>query len=257
MGSIRLLTFETFARHRNWFAYWQKVRPWNGTLWLDRSPCSEPFFDPLHWGMPQHCPTIGGLCRPNLKLVSGDTRVYVAPVDPSILLEDLQPFVCRYPIASGAARLYAVVAVLTLVKVYPTHGAAVADFLKREVHEYVPGIAAPFPPNLLPPGATTHAVPAAWTVAYAGGHPHLPPSNGFVSFYRQNIKEYQQRSARVGFAVCRADYLNVSRPAIITGAELLSLCPDNSSYPAGNVSGRRVSRADIEHLLQTVVDFSS
>lgn len=247
--SIRLLTFETFARKKAWFTYWQNVKPWNETLWLDRSPCSEPFFDPLHVNTVNHYPTIGGICRPNLKLQVGDWRVYVAQIDPKIPPSDLAPYVNpnRWPLSNNINGLYAVVAVLEIVHVYPSHLCAEKTFAKGRPEVLIPGQpAVTSPPNLLVSNRPDHTVPRGWCIAYAGNKPYLPNNAGYDDAYAVNVREYYGRAMRQSFAVCKAHYISLERPTVVTGTDLLRWAPTpNPKYPAGNVSGRIITQGQL------------
>lgn len=251
--NIRIMTFETFAKKDSWFNYWLQERPWNHTLWLDRSPCSEPFLDPIHVKGPGHQPTLGGLCRPNLPLKVGDVRVYVAKIDPGIAKNRLAPYVNAQQWKANDGGLYAVVAVLEIVILYRSHVLASQAFSRQQPRRFVPGQPPThYPPNLLWAPRPDYTVPKPWCIAYARGKPYLPTDAHYDAAYHVNVKEYYSRASRQGFAVCRAQYINLDHPTVLTGSELIGLAPGNPKYHAGNVSGRSITAHELVCIMKAL-----
>ncbi|MCY0899204.1 MAG: hypothetical protein OWU33_09790 [Firmicutes bacterium] len=213
--------------------------------------------DPLREGQDDRYPTIGGLCRPQLSLNSGDIRVYVTSIDPRIPAVALTPYVNprRWPPADGTS-LYALVAVLQIEIVYASHLAAKNAFDACKARIWIPGEPpGPYPPNLFDEGHPNYLVPGAWCIAYYGQRPkpYLPTSAGFQHAYNVNVKAYISRANQQKFAVCKAFYLNSQRPTVITDTDLLTIAPaDNPRFPAGNVSGRQLTRAQLDALLELI-----
>lgn len=257
--SVRLLTFEAFACNRDWFRQWLKTRPWNGALFVDRSPCSDPFLDPTHVGQPNHLPTIGHLCRPNLgrqtargdaQLQKGDRRIYVVRVDQRIIRDPklqtaLQEHTGRWPsLTSYDSGLYAIVADLEVQDTFPSHQAAEKTFTQSR--DWIPRQPHMLPPNLQP--SPDHAAPVDWCVSYdPTGQSHYAPNDlRRDCAWETNVQEYAGRAAWVTYACCRARFIDVHRPPVVTGAELLQLLkkPDGTDptprLPAGGPSGRPI-----------------
>lgn len=264
MSKASLFTFETFARKAEWFDYWNSIldeqKPWGGALFIDRSPCSDPFFDPSHVGQASHRPTIGNLCRPGLRLDLGNVRLYGARIDEKIDRKKLEPFVSGWPSSEGNG-LYAIVALLEVVRSYPNHQEAARIAFAKD-NEWIPGAgSSPWPPNLLPESDRSvdqyrNLVPRSWSISYGGKAPSLPNQPNNAEIYRQNVRQYIQRAQQEPYAVCQAHFLNVSRPPVFSGAEILDLMPTaiggKRPFPFGNANGRSVPLTSVFGFMEKV-----
>jgi hypothetical protein len=138
-GRMKLLTFESWVTRATWYNYalaHPEVVPFP---LIDRSPCQDPFFDPFATSADRR-PMISGLCRGramrNFRV--GDCFIYITRIDPRIV-----PYFATRNVTGPC---YFAVAALRVVRVWPTHEVAAANFAPRRyvsVPEHTP-----YPPNL-------------------------------------------------------------------------------------------------------------
>ncbi len=77
----KLLTCQTWVTEWNWFDYAQRYREQVPFLLVDRSPCTDPFFDPYASSEEERRPIISGLCRCIKNFRQGDTYIYITRVN--------------------------------------------------------------------------------------------------------------------------------------------------------------------------------
>ncbi|KRE70885.1 hypothetical protein [Paenibacillus sp. Soil750] len=137
MKTPKLLTFESWVSDYDWYQYAMNNRNYVPNLLVDRSPCSDPFFDPFTKHTERR-PIISGLCRGLKNFSVGDLFIYVTKIDPKVIL-DLK-------ISSNGTPMYFGVAVLRFTKLYASHLEASRHY---EPKQYVaePEIT-DYPPNL-------------------------------------------------------------------------------------------------------------
>jgi hypothetical protein len=138
-AETRLLTFQTWVTEARWYDYAVGHPDMVPLLLIDRSPCQDPFFDPLAAPL-QRRPVISGLCRGRAmrNLNPGDRFLYITRIAP--------PVANQIGVHAHQGHSYFSVAALRVVTVWQSHQEAAADF---EPRRYVakPTLT-PYPPNL-------------------------------------------------------------------------------------------------------------
>ena len=135
----KLLTFQTWVTDARWYDYAVAHPDLVPYPLIDRSPCQDPFFDPL--SDPQgRRPVISGLCRGRAmkNLTVGDRFIYLTRMAGRVA-RDLG-------LATRQGRAYIAVAALRVVRVWPSHQRAAAHFMPRQ-YVAMPKLT-PYPPNL-------------------------------------------------------------------------------------------------------------
>src|SRR5260221_5850171 len=113
-AGTKLLTFQTWVTDARWYDYTAEHPNLVPFPLIDRSPCQDPFFDPL--ADPEHRrPVISGLCRgramKNLK--AGDRFIYITRIAPGVA--------DRLGLAPKTGHLYFAVAALPVSEVWQSH----------------------------------------------------------------------------------------------------------------------------------------
>lgn len=134
----KLLTFESWVTRNTWYTYAKKFVERVPYMLVDRSPCTDPFFDPFAFSSERR-PLISGLCRARKNFNVGDVYIYVTRIDKSILKDLGIANIINSPTYFG-------VAALRIKKVYNSHEEASLAFTPRR---YIvnPNLT-PYPPNL-------------------------------------------------------------------------------------------------------------
>ena len=85
VAETKLLTFQTWVTDARWYDYAVKHPELVPFLLIDRSPCQDPFFDPLA-APQQRRPVISGLCRGRAmrNLHVGDRFMYITRIAPAV-----------------------------------------------------------------------------------------------------------------------------------------------------------------------------
>jgi hypothetical protein len=137
--NTKLLTFQTWVTDARWYDYAVAHPNLVPFPLIDRSPCQDPFFDPLAEPQ-QRRPVISGLCRGRAmkNLTAGDRFIYITRIA-SRVADDLG-------LAAGRGHLYFAVAALRVVTVWPSHQQAAAHLTPRR-YVAMPELT-PYPPNL-------------------------------------------------------------------------------------------------------------
>lgn len=245
----KLLTFESWVTRKEWFQYAQKHPERIPYPLVDRSPCSDPFFDPFS-SINDRRPLISGLCRGLRNFNIGDTYIYVTRVDRKIYkdlrLED-----------DGQGPLYFGVAALEISKLYSSHEEASAAYAPRQ---YVvnPSLTN-YPPNLAfnpchkswPEVATHHES----CITFDKENKPLTPEEATLEQwqYHCNVYYIRQKIKKLRAAECRVKSL--------LGQEALKLdvhaAPIFSPLDWGgrrlNVQGLRLDENTGQKLIRSIV----
>lgn len=203
-------------------------------LLADRSPCTEPFFDP-YADPADRRPLISGLCRGRKNFTCGERFVYVTPVHRVVLRQ----LACQYPHLAFDARdqsqHYFGVAALTVIRVWESHAAAAQDFVPRRY--VVDPVCTPYPPNLAhgdPPGG---AVSRESCVVYTKNGPHTPRTST-PDDWREQIGAYHALAVK-GKQPLRVAECKIER---VDGHEALRLNPQCAPlFTAANWGGSQMN----------------
>jgi hypothetical protein len=191
---IKLLTCQTWVTDWDWFVYARQHQGQVPFLLVDRSPCTDPFFDP-YASSEERRPIISGLCRCLKNFHKGDIYIYITRVDHRV---------CRalgIPMGNTTAS-YLGIAALTVAKVYESHAVAAATFTSRR---YVVAPApTPYPPNLAHEPHTPAAVLRDSCIV-SRDRAHSTPDCSTDVWWRQQLKIYhrRQRERQLRVAECR------------------------------------------------------
>lgn len=199
MSYAMLITFESWVTHLEWYSYAKCHPAAVPHLLVDRSQCTDPFFD-LFTPVSFARPLISGLCRPRRRYPERGRIVYLTRVDRRVLRELGR----AAPTASGA--VYFLVAALQIERTHPSHGAAADTFQPRRY--VIEPSSSPYPPNLAHgpyPGASVvrescithdmHADPPC---------PHTPDTST-KEMHRSHYNFYRTRQRTRPVAECRFD----------------------------------------------------
>ncbi len=207
----KLLTCQTWVTEWNWFDYAQRYREQVPFLLVDRSPCTDPFFDPYASSEEERRPIISGLCRCIKNFRQGDTYIYITRVNHKV---------CQ---ALGIATenmtaTYLGIAALTVVKVYESHAEAAATFTPRRY--VVAPTPTPYPPNLAHESNTQAVVQRESCIVSLDAH--FTPDCSTDDQWRKQIKIYHWRERKHHLRVAKCHVRHVD------GHEALQLCPERA-----------------------------
>lgn len=212
----KLLTCQTWVTKWGWFVYAQNHPKQVPFLLVDRSPCTDPFFDPYAPSKEERRPIISGLCRCIKNFQQGDTYIYITHVDPRVCRElDIQ--------TENLNATYLGIAALTVIQVYESHAEAAATFTSR--HYVVAPVPTPYPPNLAHEPDTRAAVQReSCIVSLRRDHSsiHYTPDCSTDDQWRQQVRFYhmRQKEKHLRVAVCGVQHVNAG--------EALQLCPERA-----------------------------
>lgn len=122
MSTAIIITFESWTTRHSWFDYARAHPAQVPLLLVDRSPCTDPYFDPFC--APESArPVISGLCRRRKNYTIGQRFVYITRVDPRVLSQ-----LGRLPVSAGPGPWYFGVAAVCVRSLHPSHRDAAATF---------------------------------------------------------------------------------------------------------------------------------
>ena len=232
-AGTRLLTFQTWVTDVRWYEYAVAHPDPVPFLLIDRSPCQDPFFDPL--ADPQHRrPVISGLCRGramrNLKV--GDRFMYITRIAHGVA--------GQLGLATSKGNLYFAVAALRVVNVWQSHQAASANFQPRR-YVALP-TETPYPPNLaFEPNPVASAAKECSIIHDENDKWHLPDDATDRMWTRQYLGYRTRSRLRAAECVIESEdgldclQLDVTRAPVIT--------PDWWGGAQMNVTGKRIPEA--------------
>jgi hypothetical protein len=212
----KLLTCQTWVTEWSWFDYAKKHREQVSFLLVDRSPCTDPFFDPYASSVEKRRPIISGLCRCIKNFHQGDTYIYITRVNLKVCHELGIP-------TENSMATYLGIAALTVVKVYESHAEAVSTFSSRRY--VVAPTPTPYPPNLAHESDTRAAVwRKSCIVSLRRDHSsvHYTPDCSTDDQWRQQVRFYHWREKEKHLRVAECSLQHVD------GREALQLYPEHA-----------------------------
>jgi hypothetical protein len=212
----KLLTCQTWVTEWNWFDYAQKHREQVPFLLVDRSPCTDPFFDPYASSEEERRPIISGLCRCIKNFRQGDTYIYITRVNYKVSHELGIP-------TENATATYLGIAALAVTKVYESHAEAASTFTSRRY--VVAPTPTPYPPNIANEFDTRAAVwRESCIVSLKRGtrSVHYTPDCSTDDQWRQQVRFYhwRQKEKHLRVAECCLQH--------VYGREALQLYPERA-----------------------------
>jgi hypothetical protein len=207
----KLLTCQTWVTEWDWFVYARNHPELVPFLLVDRSPCTDPFFDPYASSEEEGRPIISGLCRCIKNFRQGDTYIYITRVNHKVCHELGIP-------TESATATYLGIAALTVVKVYESHAEAAETFTSRSY--VVAPTPTPYPPNLAYESNTRAAVQRESCIVSLDAH--CTPDCSTDGQWRKQIKIYHWREStrHLRVAECCVQYID--------GREALQLDPERA-----------------------------
>jgi hypothetical protein len=210
----KLLTCQTWVTEWDWFVYAQKHQKQVPFLLVDRSPCTDPFFDP-YASSEERRPIISGLCRCIKNFRQGDTYIYITRVNHKVCHELGIP-------TENTTATYLGIAALSVAKVYESHAEAAATFTPRRY--VVAPDPTPYPPNLAHDSHMPAVLRESCIVSLKREHHtfHYTPDRSTDDQWRQQVKFYRwrQMEKHLRVAECCLQHLD--------GREALQLCPERA-----------------------------
>lgn len=195
----------------DWFVYAQKHQQQVPFLLVDRSPCTDPFFDP-YASSEERRPIISGLCRCIKNFRQGDTYIYITRVDYRVCRElGIQ--------TEKTTAIYLGIAALIVAWVYESHAEAAATFTSRRY--VVAPTPTPYPPNLAHESDTRAAVQRQSCIVSLD-HTHYTPYHSKDDQWRKQVRIYHWRESKCHLRVaeCRVQHVD--------GREALQLYPEHA-----------------------------
>jgi hypothetical protein len=188
-----IITFESWVTKLTWYRYAVNHRSDIPYLLIDRSPCTEPFFD--HYTPPAVArPLISGLCRPRKNYQAGGRFIYLTRIDRDVLSRLGR----KAPIARGA--VYLGVASLLVQRMHDSHADAAATFQPAQ-YASIPPLSA-YPPNLAHASYPGAAVDRMGCITHYDDVAHTPDSST-PAMHRLQYMEYHRRQRGLPVAECR------------------------------------------------------
>lgn len=242
-SKIKVITFESWLTTDRAFGYATRNPAHVPFPVADRSPCSDPFFDPFQSEDSARRAVIGGLCRGFVPTV-GQELLYITKLSKQ---------------ASGARNQnerYLAVAYLSVEKVCADHMSACIEF---EPSRYVSfNRITTRPPNVIGPNHSEVAMPRNSCLIRPDARTMFTPDDPeSIESYLPNIDDYVRRSEGTGFrkprrklrvAICKVNRLVLDWRAA-PSFELARLPTDKSGKHSLNLNGRW---ADRETVLRSV-----
>lgn len=189
--------FESWVRHWSWYSYAIQHRDFVPYLLVDRSQCTDPFFD--HFAPIESArPLISGLCRPRKNFPLGERFVYLARIDPRVLAH------LGRTAPDGSGPVYLGVAELVVEMVHASHAAAAETFERRR-YAALPNLTS-YPPNLTLADNPAESVSRECCIVHDEDDPrkraHTPDTSTDVLHLIQ-YEAYYTRSLGLPVAECR------------------------------------------------------
>jgi hypothetical protein len=207
----KLLTFESWVSHSDWYGYARSFPQFVPLLLVDRSPCQDPYLDALTVRPADRRIVISGLCRTMKSFKPGDDFIYVTRIDRRLYQQLNLPHV--------AQTSYFGVASLQVQLVWDSHTQAAAHFSSRR---YVADPNdTPYPPNLAHDHRPIACSSREACIVYEGRRAHTPRTSTrsmWLGQYREYYARNRKHSLRV--ALCGA--------ARVDGREALKLTPETA-----------------------------
>src|ERR1035437_279947 len=179
----KLLTFQSWVTHWDWYQYAVQHPVLVPHLLIDRSPCQDPFFDLQAARAEERRPLITGLCRKLRNFAVGDQFIYVTRVDPDVC-NDLG---IRF---DESTIPYLGVAALVVKHVWPSHGASASSFKPRR-YVACPEVT-PYPPNLAHTDGPIAAAARESSIVHLN-HKSFTPECSTADMWRRQYVEYYER----------------------------------------------------------------
>lgn len=201
----KLLTFESWVTRQEWYRYAKLFSERVPFLLVDRSPCTDPYFDPFA-NTNDRRPVISGLCRARRNFNIGDIYIYVTRIDRRIFSNlSLE--------SSDSAPKYYGVAALKIKKVYNSHDEASRSFSSRQ---YVanPKIT-PYPPNLAFKSCGSKTMPEAATekdccIIFDNNRRARIPGESSIDEWKSHYNEYYLRQRNRSLRAAECEVLKVN-----------------------------------------------
>lgn len=220
MPNHKVLSFDSWVTRSDWYAYAARNRAKVPHILVDRSPCTDPFFDPFQPPGEQR-PVISGLCRCWKGFRPGDRYAYITRIHPKVAAK-----IGRLRVASGPC--YLIVAVLEVIDVWTSHSAASKDFSLRQY--VVEPSTTPYPPNLAHAGSPVAAVARTACIVHAatprkGKRPivrALTPDESTDKKWRAQYQSYRLRQSNLNLLAARCKFVSID------GVDLLCLDPSQA-----------------------------
>lgn len=195
-------TFESWMRHWDWYEYAINNPQRVPCLVVDRSQCTDPFFD-LYPGVDTPRPLISGLCRPRQRYPLGEIYVYLTRVDPRVLVTlNRTASVVRAPAYLG-------ICAIRVHQVHSSHEAASRSFHpKCYTSSKAPSR---YPPNLAHQPYPGQALPRECCIVHdVQSEPPAPhtPTTSTLTMHRNHYMAYHKRQRDQPVAECR--FLNIA-----------------------------------------------
>jgi hypothetical protein len=193
-----IITFESWTTRHPWFLYARSHLVQVPFLLVDRSPCTDPYFDPF--SPPGSArPVISGLCRRRKHYTVGQRFVFITRVDRRVLSQ-----LGRLPPSAGPDPWYFGVAAVSVRSIHPSHQHAAASFQSGKY------AAAPsptdYPPNLAhnpyPGAAAARESCITHDVNATPPRPHTPATST-ATMHRAHYNFYRTRQKGLPVAECQ------------------------------------------------------
>ncbi len=241
-----LITFESWVTVDAWFAY-AAARPLDVPhVLIDRSQCTDPFFD--HFTPAFHArPLISGLCRPRKSYPIGERFIYITRVDRRVL----SSLGRAAPTPNGA--VYFGVAALRVAAVHPTHAAAAATF-GQAPYAVNPSPSA-HPPNLAHspyPGASVECRSCITHDVHADpprAHTALTATTGM---HRAHYNFYRGRQRGLPVAECIFTHIDGRAARALDPAKAPLLSPSDWAERKMNQRGLRISDSEADGITRKI-----
>lgn len=212
---IKVITFESWVTTDRAFAYAIEHARNVPSFLVDRSPCADPFFDPLEAAIGRRICTVSGLCRgftPKL----GDEILYMTRLG-----RQAATAVSKMRQCSLLSHL--AVAHLRVIKVFDSHEAASTKIKPKAFVSR--GRLTSRPPNVIGPNQVAVAVPPKSSlIRLDGGEFYTPDQPQHAEHYHENVNRYVERSQG-------HDFKRERRPLKMAVCEALHMCLDWKAAP--------------------------
>jgi hypothetical protein len=209
---LKVISFESWVSTEEGFGY-AKTHPQDVPhLLVDRSPCSDPFFDPFAPSDAERQVTVSGLCR-----------CFVPQLGQEILYLTKICRTARHEIPNadaGSGFSHLVVAMIKVGQVFKSHEEAAKSFSPARFT--IRGERTPRPPNVIGPNHLEAAVPLRSCLLREGPKRLYTPGDSLAQEkYLMNVAFYRNRSLGLnnngkslrnplGVALCRVERIELN-----------------------------------------------
>jgi len=231
MQETKLLVFQSWVSHWDWYSY-AKANPKHVPfLLVDRSPCSDPFFDPYAPSTEERRVLISGLCRCLKHFTIGMRIIYITRIASKVCKDLGIDDVDSKPRYFG-------VAALSIAQVWNSHAEAARSFHPRRY--VVSPDSTPFPPNLAHSHDHKLATVAreSCVVFDVNKKPYTPPDSNGELWKRQYLEYYKRQHVHaLRVAECKVESANGLECLRLDPASAVILTPKDWGGMTMNIMG--------------------